>query len=138
MPETIIIYFEKYIGPQFFSEHEKKNWIPLTARSQFAKCINSTRKQFPLRLAYAITTHKTQGETLDKGIIDLGKSEKNLGTTFTQISRFRKLTDFLIKPFSFTRLQVIANSTVLSKRVLEEKRLNELNIKTKTVFEFLL
>ena len=26
--------------------------------------------------AYAITTHKTQGDTLDKGIVNLGKTEK--------------------------------------------------------------
>ena len=33
----------------------------------------------PIRLAYAITTHKVRGDTLTSGVIDLGKSEKREG-----------------------------------------------------------
>jgi len=55
-------------------------------------------------LSYALTTHKVQGDTLELGFIDLGKTERNLGSTFVQLSRFKKLTQFLIKPFPFDRL----------------------------------
>ncbi len=49
------------------------------------KKFSATRTQFPLRLAYAITTHKVQGDTLDSGVICLGKSEKSLCQTFVQV-----------------------------------------------------
>ncbi len=65
----------------------------------------------PIRLAYAITTHKVRGVTLTSGLIDHGKSEKNLGTTFVQLSRFKKLNQFLIRLFSFE--EKIAKSTLL-------------------------
>ena len=28
-PETIIIHFPNYTGPQFFLDENKKNWIPI-------------------------------------------------------------------------------------------------------------
>ena len=52
-----------------------------------------TKTQFPLRIAYASTIHKSQGQTLDKEVIDLGKSEKSLGLTFEALSRFKHYTD---------------------------------------------
>ena len=110
LPETIIIYFPKYNGPQFFSEANLKNCLPIPPSILYSKEVSATRKSFPIRLAYAITNHKTQGETLEKGIIHLGKNEKNLGTSFVQFSRFKKLTDFLVEPFSYDRLTIIANS----------------------------
>ena len=66
-----------------------------------------------------MTTHKTQGETLGLGIIDLGKNERSLGSTFVQLSRFKRLTDFLILPFPFSRLTKIALSDSLKPRIEE-------------------
>jgi ATP-dependent exoDNAse (exonuclease V) alpha subunit len=56
LPDTVIVHFEKYIGPQFFAEETKKNWIPLVAKPLYSPIVKSTRKQYALRLAYAITT----------------------------------------------------------------------------------
>ena len=129
-PETIIIHFPNYTGPQFFLDENKKNWIPINPLVIYSKEAGASRRQFPIRLAYAMTSHKTQGETLHKGIVDIGKNEKNLGSTFVQLSRFKKLTDFLIRPFPFSRLQKIGDSKCLAPRMKEEKRLNELFILT--------
>ena len=104
----------------------------------FALKLAATRSQFPLRLAYAITTHKVQGDTLDKGVISLGKSEKSLGQTFVQISRFKKLTDFLVQPFPFDRLQKIAKSECLPGRRAEEKNLQQKFLETLDKFSHLL
>ncbi len=104
----------------------------------FSKVAIGYRKQFPLRLAYALTTHKTQGETLDKGVIDLGKNERSLGSIFVQFSRFKKLTDFIVKPFSFERLSKIGASKSLPTRLEEEKRLGKLFQKTKEIYQNLI
>ena len=36
--------------------------------------LNSNRKTYPLRLAYVLAIHKSQGQTLNKVVIDLGKT----------------------------------------------------------------
>jgi hypothetical protein len=110
------------------------NWIPINARTMYSKRLTASRTQFPLRLAYAITTHKVQGDTLDAGVIALGKSERSLGQTFVQLSRFKKLNQFICQPFPFDRLTKIANSTCLPGRLEEEKRL--LNKFNKTLLKY--
>ena len=48
----------------------------------------------------------------------------SLGITFVALSRVRKFTDFLIKPFCLYRLIKIKNSIMLKPRQDEEKREN--------------
>ena len=75
------------------------------------------------------------GETLSKGIVNVGKSERNLGSTFVQFSRFKKITDFVISPFPYSRLTKIGLSKFLQPRVQEEKRLDNLSSQTKITYQ---
>ena len=68
LPDVIIVHIPQYIGPQFFSDINRKNWIPIAPHTQYSKAANCTRKQYSLRLGYSITTHKTQGNKLIKCI----------------------------------------------------------------------
>ena len=51
--------------------------------------------QFPLRLAWAVTAHKSQGQTLNKVSIDIGTSAFAHGALYVALSRVRKISDIL-------------------------------------------
>lgn len=54
-------------------------------------------KQYPLRLAWAVTIHKAQGKTFDKVIIDLGRGAFEHGQTYVALSRCRTLNGVILK-----------------------------------------
>ncbi|MGI6879466.1 ATP-dependent DNA helicase [Microbacterium sp. gxy059] len=47
--------------------------------------------QFPLRLAWAVTIHKSQGKTYDRAVIDLGQGAFAPGQTYVALSRLTSL-----------------------------------------------
>lgn len=80
----------------------------------------------PLRLAYALTIHKSQGLTLSKAWIDIGKSEKTPGVSYVAISRVKTLSSCVIEPMTYERLASIKSSSTLQYRLAEEARLDNL------------
>ncbi|CAN0403944.1 unnamed protein product, partial [Ascophyllum nodosum] len=83
-------------------------------------------QQVPLALCWAITMHKSQGQTMDKAVVDLGKSESTAGLTFVCLSRAKRLVDLLIEPMPLDRLSKIGDTPKFQLRLREEKRLNAL------------
>ena len=94
-----------------------------------------SRLQFPLRLSYAMTIHKSQGQTLNKVVIDIGKSERAAGCTFVATSRVRSLQHAVIQPMPFQRLQGIGKCKRLQERLTEEQRLLDLADNTSRIYQ---
>ncbi len=56
-----------------------------------------TFTQFPLKLAWAVTIHKSQGKTFDKVVIDMGRGAFEHGQTYVALSRCRTLEGIVLK-----------------------------------------
>ena len=58
--------------------------------------IVGTFKQYPLKLAWAITIHKSQGKTFERVIIDMGRGAFESGQTYVALSRCTTLNGVIL------------------------------------------
>ena len=124
LPIAVMVQFDSYTGPTL---HD--GTVPITPlrRTWSALGAQCSRLQLPLKLAWAVTIHKSQGLTLNKVVLDVGKRDFSSGLTFVACSRVQKLQDLLFcPPFDFQRLANLANSQRLQDRLQEDKRLRSL------------
>ena len=72
------------------------------------------RRQFPLRLAYAMTYNKSQGQEFDKVLVDIRKQPFTHGHLYVALSRIRiarniRLFDFATTEFYNNELPIVTN-----------------------------
>lgn len=79
---------------------EKQTWENTTykineATKEIEPTVQGTFSQYPLRLAWAITIHKSQGLTFDRAIIDAGSSFAS-GQVYVALSRCKTLEGLVL------------------------------------------
>ena len=91
MPSMLLVRFNEYSRPDFLPYPSKVVPIFPVSRQFDFKGAACTRTQFPLRLAYAITVHKSQGLTLSWVVLNISQKEHCLGLSYVAVSRVKAL-----------------------------------------------
>ena len=89
-----------------------------------------TYKQYPIRLAWAITVHKSQGLTFNRVVIDFTGGAFSGGQTYVALSRCTSLEGItLTRPITsrdiFVNREVVRFSTLFNNKALIDKALQQ-------------
>lgn len=99
--KPIVVQEEEWANARYVLDEESK---------EITETIDGTFKQIPLKLAWAITIHKSQGLTFERAIIDASASFAH-GQTYVALSRCKTL-DGLVLSAPLTAEAIISDSQV--------------------------
>lgn len=128
-PSFIIAHFPSYTVPAWLNGEGQEKYIPIAPRTILSDTRTQSRIGYPIRLAYAMTIHKRQGQTLDFVVLDIGEVEKTLGITYVGASRARNFSRIAIVAHAKSRYDSIGHAS-LRPRLDEERRLDQLAVET--------
>ncbi|KAG7009693.1 ATP-dependent DNA helicase [Physcia stellaris] len=98
LPAMVMVEFDDYEGNGCIDIEGRKvvPIVPITSTFEVNHAI-CHRTQLPLRLAFAITVHKSQGLTLSKAVVYLQPKGVHTTNAYVALSRVREACDFVIE-----------------------------------------
>ena len=131
LPDSVVLRLEGHTEPVWPSDPCYQGCVPI---APFETSWSTTgddrgheiRHQVPLARCWSITIHMSQGKTMDKAVVDLGKSESTAGLTFVCLRRAKRLVDLLIEPMTFERLFKLGSKPTFQLRLRKEVHLRVL------------
>jgi ATP-dependent DNA helicase PIF1 len=99
LPALVMVAIPSYKGPTRWHTEDGTPIVPITPfivqwKTKIQK--SCSRVQYPLRIAYTMTIHKSQGMTLDKAVVDPGLQDICPGMLFVALSRVRQIGDLAL------------------------------------------
>lgn len=95
--------FDAYKASQMYEYRYEMEYDPAKHKLVRKKPFIQKTKQFPVKLAYAFTIHKAQGQTYDKVILDLNSHIFAPGQLYVALSRAKSLQGlYLTKPVTYS------------------------------------
>ena len=102
--DSFKIELDKLYPIVIFDNEIKLLILPVPIELELDGC-KATATQIPLMLAYALTSHRVQGLTLDSAVLDLADAFCD-GQVFVALSRVRSLDGLYLKSFNPAKIKV--------------------------------
>lgn len=102
--EIVTVPIEEWENIKYEYDEDAQSVVPV---------VLGTLKQYPLKLAWAITIHKSQGMTFNKANIDFTKSPFTHGQTYVALSRCRTLEGMVVTK------KIYPNDVMVDPRIIE-------------------
>jgi hypothetical protein len=124
-----------YLGPSYLSSTPRVVKVTERTEDYIVNKNVASRTAFPLMLSAASAIHKSQGQTYQLGVVNIGEQEgKQPGKTYTAFSRFKDSTGFYCASVpTLARLIWAAGKDAkmaLRKRIAHEQKLENTAFKT--------
>ena len=152
LPAAVLVKFDNYTGPGYEGKPGVVPIAPVSRDIQDSR-VDAARTQIPMLPAYSISIHKSQGMSLDKVILNLGRSEFSsgkcqktvvtelahvevfcniiLGLTYTGFSRCKDIRNFMLDPLPhYERIISTFNNAKFRTRLREDRRLRAMEAAT--------